>query len=62
MIDRRNAANERTYASRMARQVVGTLQNIVDRWGTHDLEGLSEQLQEIERLVFQIQDRLGEGE
>ena len=59
---RREAANERTYASRMARQVVGTLQNIVDRWGAHDLEGFPEQLEEIESLLSQIQERLGEGE
>jgi len=46
----------------MARQVVGTLQNIVDRWGAHDLEGFPEQLEEIESLLSQIQERLGEGE
>ena len=59
---RRRAENEDAYANRQLTTMITSLENIIDRWGNHNLEGVPEKMEQIEGLLARIRERLGEDE
>ena len=62
MRGRQLAANEDAYANRQLTGMITSLNNIIDGWGNHNLEGVPEKINQVETLLHTIRDRLGEGE
>ena len=59
---RRRADNEEAYANRQLTTMITSLENIINRWGNHNLEGVPEKIREVEGLIAIIWERLGEDE
>jgi hypothetical protein len=62
MEGRRLAENEDAYANRQLTVMITSLDNIIDRWGNHDLEGVAEKIERVKALLTDIQQRLEEEE
>jgi len=59
---RRRAENEDAYANRQLTTMITSLENIIDRWGNHNLEGVPAKVEQVEELLARIRERLGEDE
>ena len=62
MRGRQQAANQNAYANRQLTGMITSLNNIIEGWGNHELEGVPEKIEEVEGLLARIRERLGEGE
>ena len=59
---RRRAENEDAYANRQLTTMITSLENIINRWGNHNLEGVPAKVEQVEGLLARIRERLGEDE
>jgi hypothetical protein len=59
---RRRAENEDAYANRQLTTMITSLENITDRGGNHNLEGVPAKVEQVEELLARIRERFGEDE